>query len=82
MTPQAASQGKRATDSRPLDFSHWLASRGMNPNRPRPAGRQAALLMEYRSYLVRAVGKEEAGQWFEKYAPKKEPPAAKAAETA
>jgi hypothetical protein len=45
----------------------------MNPNRQRPAGRQAALLMDYRAYLERAVGKEEAARWFEKYAPRKEP---------
>ena len=27
-----------------------------------------ALLMDYRAYLVREVGKENAGQWFTKYA--------------
>ncbi|MFQ5662204.1 MAG: hypothetical protein ACE5HL_00025 [Terriglobia bacterium] len=50
-----------------MDFYHWLAARGMNPNRRRPLGRTAALLMEYRAYLERQVGKENAGQWFEKY---------------
>lgn len=52
---------------RPLDFHHWLASRGMNPNRKRPLGRQAALLIEYRSYLEQKVGKENVHSWFEKY---------------
>ncbi|MFQ5778457.1 MAG: hypothetical protein ACE5IP_10675 [Terriglobia bacterium] len=42
----------------------------MNPNRRRPPGRTAALLMDYRAYLERAVGRENAGQWFEKYARK------------
>ena len=81
MTPQAASKSERATDSRPLDFHRWLASHGMNPNRPRPAGRLAALLMDYRAYLERTVGKEEAGRWFEKYAPRKEAQAEATAET-
>ena len=55
-------------DARPLDFRHWLESRGMNPNRKRPPGRTMALLMDYRAYLVLTVGKESAGQWFTKYA--------------
>ncbi|MGH9788983.1 MAG: hypothetical protein ACRD4U_09810 [Candidatus Acidiferrales bacterium] len=47
----------------------------MDPNRQRPPGRTAALLMDYRSYLVRAVGSEQAGQWFEKYTAKMNEPA-------
>lgn len=70
MTPPASSKSKPATDARPLDFHHWLASRGMNPNRRRPLGRTAALLMDYRAYLEGQVGKEDAGRWFEKYAKK------------
>lgn len=57
---------KRA--KQPLDFHRWLQSRGMNPSRRRPLGRQAALLIEYRSYLERTVGPEDAKAWFEKYA--------------
>jgi len=72
MTPPAKSPADRA-DARPLDFHHWLAARGMNPNRRRPPGRTAALLMDYRSYLVQQVGAEEAGRWFEKYAPQSAP---------
>ena len=79
MTRPADSPAKRAPDARPLDFHRWLASQGMNPNRPRPLGRTAALLMDYRAYLERQVGKDEAGTWFEKYAGKIE---AGAAETA
>lgn len=59
----------RAPD-RPLDFYRWLAACGMNPNRRRPLGRLAALLMDYRAYLEQVVGKDEAGKWFEKYAKK------------
>lgn len=62
-------QGK-TDQQRPLDFFHWLAACGMNPNRPRPLGRLAALLMDYRAYLEHEVGKDEAGKWFEKYASK------------
>ena len=51
----------------PLDFYHWLAARGMNPNRRRPVGRLAALLMDYRAYLEQQVGKENVQAWFEKY---------------
>jgi len=68
MTPLAKSPGDRASNARPLDFHHWLASQGMNPNRHRPPGRTAALLMDYRRYLVQEVGQEKAGVWFEKYA--------------
>jgi hypothetical protein len=67
MTPQTGSPPKHGGDTRPLDFHRWLASRGMNPSRRRPPGRTAALLMDYRAYLERAVGRENAGQWFEKY---------------
>lgn len=67
MTPPVGSQRKQAPDTRPLDFHHWLVAQGMNPNRRRPLGRTAALLMDYRAYLERQVGKENAGQWFEKY---------------
>jgi len=42
----------------------------MNPSRRRPPGRTAALLMDYRAYLEHEVGRENAGQWFEKYAGK------------
>ena len=75
MTPTAKSPGKSATDarardSRPLDFHHWLVARGMNPNRRRPPGRTAALLMDYRRYLVAEVGPQKAGEWFEKFSPK------------
>lgn len=72
MMQRANSPSKRAADSRPLDFYHWLAARGMNPNRRRPLGRTAALLMEYRAYLEQQVGKDKAGPWFEKYARKVE----------
>lgn len=72
MTPTGGSQTKGTPDERPLDFYRWMASRGMNPNRRRPLGRTAALLMDYRAYLERAVGKENSGQWFEKYARKTE----------
>lgn len=48
----------------------------MNPNRRRPLGRTAALLMDYRAYLEGQVGKENAGQWFEKYTRKVETPVA------
>jgi len=65
MTPAA-----QAASKRPLDFYRWLAACGMNPNRPRPLGRLAALLMDYRAYLERELGKDEAGKWFEKYAKK------------
>jgi len=44
----------------------------MNPNRRRPLGRQAALLIEYRDYLERQVGKENVSTWFEKYGKKTE----------
>jgi len=67
MTPTGDSKPER-----PLDFHHWLASRGMNPNRRRPLGRQAALLIEYRAYLERQVGKENVSTWFEKYGKKTE----------
>jgi len=70
MTPTAKSPGKSATDARPLDFHHWLVARGMNPNRRRPPGRTAALLMDYRRYLVAEVGPQKAGEWFDKYSPK------------
>lgn len=72
MTPPTASRPKETDDARPLDFGRWLASRGMNPNRPRPPGRTAALLMDYRTYLEQAVGAENAGQWFDRYAPRKD----------
>ena len=75
MTPRASSPAKSAPDARPLDFHGWLASQGMDPNRRRPPGRTAALLMDYRSYLVRAVGSERAGQWFEKFTAKMTEPA-------
>ncbi len=65
MTPPANSRPER-----PLDFYHWLAARGMNPNRRRPLGRTAALLMDYRAYLERAVGKDKVKLWFDKYAGK------------
>ena len=78
MTPQGGST-KGDTDARPLDFHRWLASRGLNPNRRRPPGRTAALLMDYRAYLEKTVGKENAAQWFEKYARKAEPAANPAA---
>jgi hypothetical protein len=64
-------------DARPLDFHHWLESRGMNPNRRRPLGRTAALLMDYRAYLERAVGAERAEVWFQKYAGQGEPAASR-----
>lgn len=76
MTPTAKSPAESA-DSRPLDFHHWLVERGMNPNRRRPAGRTAALLMDYRRYLVEKVGQEKAGEWFEKYSRKATPAAEK-----
>ncbi len=79
MTPPGGSS-KRKADSRPLDFYRWLEWRGLDPNRRRPPGRTAALLMDYRAYLEKAVGKEKAGEWFEKYGRKAEP-AAKAAPT-
>ncbi len=75
MTPPGNSPPKSA-EARPLDFHRWLESQGMDPNRKRPPGRTAALLMDYRSYLVRAVGAEQAGQWFEKYTAKINEPAA------
>lgn len=81
MTPPAASKSDRGPDARPLDFYHWLAARGMNPNRRRPVGRTAALLMDYRAYLEQHVGKEEAGRWFEKYAPQAETSVAGAGKT-
>lgn len=81
MTPPPNSPAKRPANARPLDFYHWLASCGMNPNRRRPPGRTAALLMDYRAYLERAVGRESAGQWFEKYAPKIETTASPTAKT-
>lgn len=74
MTPRASSPSEPAPDSKPLDFYHWLAARGMNPNRKRPLGRTAALLMDYRAYLERQVGKENVNTWFEKYARKIEAP--------
>jgi hypothetical protein len=52
---------------RPLDFYHWLAACGMDPNRRRPLGRLAALLMDYRAYLEHECGKDDAARWFEKY---------------
>lgn len=61
---------EKTNQQRPLDFYRWLAASGMNPNRPRPLGRLAALLMDYRAYLERAVGKDEAPKWFDKYARK------------
>lgn len=67
MTPPGNSPSPTG-DARPLDFRRWLEARGMNPNRKRPPGRTMALLMDYRAYLVREVGKENAGQWFTKYA--------------
>ncbi len=70
MTPPVSSKKKSAADARPLDFYHWLAWRGMNPNRRRPLGRTAALLMDYRAYLERTVGKENTDTWFEKYTAK------------
>jgi len=75
MTPTAKSPDNRA-DARPLDFHHWLVNRGMNPNRRRPPGRTAALLMDYRRYLVSEVGPQKAGEWFDKYSPKAETAAA------
>ncbi len=59
---------KNNTDrkKRPLDFQRWLQSRGMNPIRRRPLGRQAVLWIEYREYLTRTVGAEQAAAWFEK----------------
>jgi hypothetical protein len=51
----------------------------MNPSRRRPAGRTAALLMDYRAYLEREVGRENAGQWFDKYARKADTAANEAA---
>lgn len=70
MTPPVGSKSKRAADARPLDFYRWLESRGMNPNRQRPLGRTAALLMDYRAYLEQEMGKEQAASWFQKYAGK------------
>lgn len=61
MTPQNSPSSKR-----PLGFSRWLQLRGMNPSRRRPLGRQAVLWIEYRSYLERIVGAEQAKAWFEK----------------
>jgi len=72
MTPTGSSP-KRTDDARPLDFHHWLEARGMNPNRRRPPGRTAALLMDYRAYLELAVGKDHAGEWLEKFARRIEP---------
>ena len=72
MTPPGGSPPREA-DSRPLDFHRWLEWRGLDPNRRRPPGRTAALLMDYRAYLEKTVGKEKAGEWFEKYARKAEP---------
>jgi hypothetical protein len=51
----------------------------MNPNRRRPPGRTAALLMDYRRYLVDEVGSEKAGEWFEKYSRKATPAPAESA---
>ncbi len=70
MTPPVSSKPKRTADERPLDFYRWLESRGMNPNRRRPLGRTAALLMDYRAYLEQQVGKDQATTWFQKYAGK------------
>jgi hypothetical protein len=70
MTPPGDSNPKETADARPLDFHRWLESRGMNPNRRRPLGRTAALLMDYRAYLEREVGKEKVNLWFDKYAGK------------
>jgi len=67
MTPPANSKPER-----PLDFYHWLAARGMNPNRRRPLGRVAALFMDYRAYLERQVGRENVSTWLEKYGKKVE----------
>ena len=67
MTPTGDSKPER-----PLDASQWWKSSGMNPNRRRPLGRQAALLIEYRAYLERQVGKENVSTWFEKYGKKTE----------
>lgn len=67
MTPKTETDNKR-----PLDFHRWLQSLGMNPSRRRPLGRQAALLMDYRAYLERTVGKEAAQTWVAKFAPKPE----------
>ena len=53
---------------RPLEFTRWLRSRGMNPSRQRPVGRQTVLWMEYRDYLSRTVGSEKAAAWFDKRA--------------
>ncbi|MGH9804804.1 MAG: hypothetical protein ACRD4D_06505 [Candidatus Acidiferrales bacterium] len=78
MTPTAKSPAERA-DARPFDFHRWLVARGMNPNRRRPPGRTAALLMDYRRYLVEEVGPQKAGEWFEKYSPKAEPAVADSA---
>ncbi len=52
----------------PLDFTKWLRSRGMNPSRRRPLGRQTVLWIEYRDYLTRTVGAEKAEVWFTKRA--------------
>lgn len=81
MTPRASSPAQPASDSKPLDFYHWLAARGMNPNRKRPLGRTAALLMDYRAYLEREVGEENVKSWFEKYAGKLALPVAGATKT-
>ena len=75
MTPRGNSPPKSAPDARPLDFYRWLEFCGMDPNRQRPPGRTAALLMDYRSYLVRAVGAGQAAKWFEKYTAKMNEPA-------
>ena len=57
------------TDSKPpLNFGRWLQSRGMNPSRRRTLGRQTVLWIEYRDYLKRTVGPDQAKVWFEKRA--------------
>lgn len=61
---------EKTDQQRPLDFFRWLAASGMNPNRRRPLGRLAALLMDYRAYLERECGPDDAPKWFEKYAKK------------
>jgi hypothetical protein len=81
MTPPADSNAKEAANARPLDFHRWLVSRGMNPNRRRPLGRTAALLMDYRAYLEREVGRDKVNFWFDKYAGKLTADAPAAAKT-
>jgi len=79
MTPPANSPSN--ADARPLDFHRWLVARGMNPNRRRPLGRTAALLMDYRAYLEGEVGKDKVDFWFDKYASKLQPGAPEPAKT-